>query len=107
MQFNVFTSQEAHPQDTAKGAKTENNNKPIPEKSETTKSKVDPHEQTEEGKAFRGVVQKFVDALYDNPTSLQTSDILHQITDALKFEYGRVILGKVLLNDPRISDVCF
>lgn len=77
------------------------------EKPDSEACKLDPCEVTEEGKAFRSVVQRFVDSLYEGGSSLQNGDVLHQITDALKFEYGRVILGKVLLGDPRISDVCY
>ena len=62
-------------------------------------------EVTEDAKVMRHVTQKFLDALYDNPASLEHSDLIHQITDALKFEYGRVIFGKVLCADPRAAGV--
>ena len=63
-------------------------------------------EATEEGKAMCQLTERFLNALYDNPASLEHNDVVHQITDALKFECGRAMFGKVLCEDTRAAGVC-
>ncbi len=74
---------------------------------ENTDTKKDSNPfDSEEANNVRNITQKFIDALYENPASLAEGDLVHQVTESLKYDVGRAVFGKTLVTDNRVSGVC-